>query len=92
MDSKPVFRELLMFINKTVPSVKAVFWTLSIVYISIKLQRFGSWILFRLQVKKKGGAETLAVGPPGLASIGPEHPSNATQTGDNCEGCRSGFS
>jgi hypothetical protein len=27
---------------------------LSIVYISIKLQRFGSWIFFRLQVKKEG--------------------------------------
>jgi hypothetical protein len=33
-------------------SVKAVFWTLPIVCISIKL-RFGSWIFFRLQVKKK---------------------------------------
>jgi hypothetical protein len=29
------------------------FWTLSIVYISIKSQRFGSWIFFRLQVKRK---------------------------------------
>jgi hypothetical protein len=31
---------------------KAVFWTLSIVCILIKPQRFGSWIFFRLQVKK----------------------------------------
>jgi hypothetical protein len=30
------------------------FWTLSIVYISMKLQRFGSWIFFRLRVKKEG--------------------------------------
>jgi hypothetical protein len=30
---------------------KSVFWALSIVYISIKLQRFGSWIFFRLQVE-----------------------------------------
>jgi hypothetical protein len=29
---------------------KVFFWTLSIVYTSIKL-RFGSWIFFRLQVK-----------------------------------------
>jgi hypothetical protein len=35
---------------------KSGFWTLSIVYISIKLERFGNWIFFRLQV---------AVGPPG---------------------------
>jgi hypothetical protein len=48
-----------------VRSVKVVFWSLSIVYISIKLQRFGSWIFFHLQVKKKGRTETLAVGPPG---------------------------
>jgi hypothetical protein len=34
-------------------SVKVVFWTLSIAYISIKL-RFGSWIFFCLQVKKEG--------------------------------------
>jgi hypothetical protein len=27
---------------------------LTIVYISIKLQRFGSWIFFRLQVRKEG--------------------------------------
>jgi hypothetical protein len=37
---------------------------LSIVYILIKLPRFGSWIFFRLQVKR-GMTETLAVGPPG---------------------------
>jgi hypothetical protein len=30
------------------------FWTSFIVYISIELQRFGSWIFFRLQVKKEG--------------------------------------
>jgi hypothetical protein len=41
-------------------SIKAVFWALSIVYISIKL-RCGSWILFRLQIEEEG---TLAVGPP----------------------------
>jgi hypothetical protein len=29
-----------------------LFWALSIVYILIKLLRFGSWIFFRLQVKK----------------------------------------
>jgi hypothetical protein len=34
------------------------------VYISIKLQHFGSWIFFRLKVKK-GRTETQAVGPPG---------------------------
>jgi hypothetical protein len=34
-------------------SVKAIFWALSIVYILIKLLRFGSWIFFRLQVKRK---------------------------------------
>jgi hypothetical protein len=35
-------------------SVKAVFWTVSIAYISIKiLQSFGSWIFFRLKVKRK---------------------------------------
>jgi hypothetical protein len=43
---------------------KIVFWTLFIVYISIKLQHFGSWIFFCLQVKKRR-TETLAVGPPG---------------------------
>jgi hypothetical protein len=32
---------------------KSVFWTMSIVCVSIKLQRFGSWIFFRLQVKRK---------------------------------------
>jgi hypothetical protein len=31
----------------------SVFWYFSIVYISIKL-RFGSWIFFRLQIKKEG--------------------------------------
>jgi hypothetical protein len=41
-----------------------VSWTLSIVYISIKLQRFGSWIFFCLQVKKKGRTKTLVVEPP----------------------------
>jgi hypothetical protein len=35
---------------------------LSIVYILIKLLRFGSWSLFRLQIKR-GRTETLAVGP-----------------------------
>jgi hypothetical protein len=43
---------------------KSGFLDLSIVYISIKLQRFGSCIFIRLQVKK-GRTETLAVGPPG---------------------------
>jgi hypothetical protein len=33
---------------------KSFFLTLSIVYISIKLQCFGNWIFFRLQVKKEG--------------------------------------
>jgi hypothetical protein len=51
---------------------KAVYWTLSIVYISIKLHRFGSWIFFRLQVKK-GRTETPAVGLPGGASLRPGH-------------------
>jgi hypothetical protein len=38
----------------------------------IKFLRFGSWIFFRLQVKKKGErSETLAVGPPGWASLRP---------------------
>jgi hypothetical protein len=37
------------------------FWTLSIVYISIK-SRFGSWIFFRLQVKKEGPKSQL-LGP-----------------------------
>jgi hypothetical protein len=32
-------------------SVKAVFWTLFVVCILIKLLSFGSWIFFRLQVK-----------------------------------------
>jgi hypothetical protein len=41
------------FLLKHFKFVKAVFWTLSIVHISIKLQRFGSWIFFRLQVKRK---------------------------------------
>jgi hypothetical protein len=45
-------------------SKQLVSWTLSIVYISIKLQRFGSWIFFRLQVKK-GRTKTLTDGPPG---------------------------
>jgi hypothetical protein len=45
--------------NYSLRLVKAVFWTLSIVYISIKFQHFGSWIFFRLQVK--GMTETLAV-------------------------------
>jgi hypothetical protein len=35
---------------------------LSYVYISIKLQHFGSWIFFRLQVKK-GKTKTLPVWP-----------------------------
>jgi hypothetical protein len=30
----------------------SVFFTLSIVYILIQLPRFGSWIFFRLQVKR----------------------------------------
>jgi hypothetical protein len=51
-------------------SVIAVFWTMSIVYILIKLQRFGSWIFFHLLVKR-GRTETLAVGPPGWASLRP---------------------
>jgi hypothetical protein len=29
------------------------FWTMSIVHVSIKLLHFGSWIFFRLQVKRK---------------------------------------
>jgi hypothetical protein len=33
------------------------------------LQRFGSWIFFRLQVKRK--ERNLAVGPPGWASLSP---------------------
>jgi hypothetical protein len=33
---------------------KNFFFTLSIVYISIKLQHFVSWIFFRLQVEKEG--------------------------------------
>jgi hypothetical protein len=33
--------------------VKAVFWTFSIICISIKFQCFESWIFFRLQVKRK---------------------------------------
>jgi hypothetical protein len=37
--------------------VKFVFWTLSIVCMSLKSQRFGSWIFFRLQVKN-GRTET----------------------------------
>jgi hypothetical protein len=41
---------------------KIVFLTLFIVHISIKLQHFGSWIFFRLQV---GRTKPLAVGPPG---------------------------
>jgi hypothetical protein len=45
-----------------VKSVIVFFWTLSIVYILIKLLRFGSWIFFRLEVKK-GRTETVAVGP-----------------------------
>jgi hypothetical protein len=39
---------------------KVVFWNSSIIYISIKLQRFRSWVFFRLQVKKER-TETLAV-------------------------------
>jgi hypothetical protein len=42
---------------------KSRFCTLSIVYILIELLRFGSWIFFRLQVKRKD--RTLAIGPPG---------------------------
>jgi hypothetical protein len=34
-------------------SVKLIFWTLTIIHISIKLC-FGSWIFFRLQAKKEG--------------------------------------
>jgi hypothetical protein len=45
-----------------------LFWTLSIVHILIKLLRFGSWIFFRLRVKR-GRTETLAVGLPGWASL-----------------------
>jgi hypothetical protein len=44
-------------------SVKAVFWTLSIVYIFKKILRFGSRNFFRRQVKRKD--RTLAVGPSG---------------------------
>jgi hypothetical protein len=44
--------------------VNMVFWTLSIVCISIKLQHFRSWIFFRLHVKE-GRTKTPAVGPPG---------------------------
>jgi hypothetical protein len=36
------------------------------------LQRFGNWIFFRLQVKKTGRTETVAVGPPGWASLRPQ--------------------
>jgi hypothetical protein len=43
-------------------SVIAIFCTLSIVHILIKLLHFGSWIFFRLQVKR-GRTETLVVGP-----------------------------
>jgi hypothetical protein len=49
---------------------KSGFWTLSIVYIPIKLQRFGSWIFFRLQVKRKDRIP-LVVGPPGWTSLRP---------------------
>jgi hypothetical protein len=40
------------------------FWTFCIVFVSIKLQRFVSYIFFRFQVKKKR-IEPLAVGDPG---------------------------
>jgi hypothetical protein len=45
---------------------------LSIIYILIKLQRFGSWIFFRLQVKR-GRRETLFFIGLKLRTLGKEH-------------------
>jgi hypothetical protein len=42
-----------------------VFWTLFIVYILIKLLRFGGWIFFRLQVKRKDRNPGLNLAQPG---------------------------
>jgi hypothetical protein len=53
-----------MYHEEPLESVIEFLWTLSIVYILIKLQRFGSWIFFRLQVNR-GEERNLAVGPSG---------------------------
>jgi hypothetical protein len=63
MKSKGFWRWCVIICNSV------FFWTLYIVYILIKLLHFGSWIFFRLQVKRKD--RTLAVGPPGWATLRP---------------------
>jgi hypothetical protein len=46
------------------PFYGSVFWTLFIVCVSIKLQRFESWISFRLRVKRKSlGTHPYVLGP-----------------------------
>jgi hypothetical protein len=64
-------------------SVKVFFWTLSIVYISIKL-RFGSWIFFRFQVKKEGQKPSL-LGP--LVELASDLDSFEAVTGKFCKTC-----
>jgi hypothetical protein len=65
-------------------SAKAVFWTLSIVDILIKLLRFGSWIVVRRQLKRKGtnpSGRALWLSSPETCCPGPSCPSFLHENG-----------
>jgi hypothetical protein len=79
---KPIDRYMNLFIivgSSNIIICKSVFWTSSMVYISIKITTFRKLHLLPSS-GKKGRTEILAVGSPGFSSLRTQSRSEASST------------